>query len=113
MDGSLGLIARMPALQVDWQTLVSVNLPTLLLVIVAVPLALVGYIVGADVLVRRRHPRLPHGRHHRAKFLRPTWQHVRRTGQLHEAPYRRWHLDCAEEQPFVVASLPGLGADIW
>jgi len=53
MDGSLGLIARMPALQVDWQTLVSVNLPTLLLVIVAVPLALVGYIVGADVLVRR------------------------------------------------------------
>src|SRR2546427_10495019 len=53
MDGSLGLIARMPALQVDWETLVSVNLPTLLLVIVAVPLALVGYIVGADVLVRR------------------------------------------------------------
>src|SRR5256885_17166552 len=53
MDGSFGLIARMPALQVDWQTLVSVNLPTLLLVIVAVPLALVGYIVGADVLVRR------------------------------------------------------------
>src|SRR5207253_8359396 len=53
MDGSLGLIARMPVLQVDWQTLVSVNLPTLLLVIVAVPLALVGYIVGADVLVRR------------------------------------------------------------
>src|SRR5947209_369030 len=43
----------MPVLQVDWETLVSVNLPTLLLVIVAVPLALVGYIVGADVLVRR------------------------------------------------------------
>src|SRR2546423_297424 len=53
MDGSFGLIARMPALQVDWQTLVAVNLPTLLLVIVAVPLALVGYIVGADVLGRR------------------------------------------------------------
>src|SRR5437870_7116379 len=43
----------MPVLQVDWETLVSVNLPTLLLVIVAVPLALVGYIVGSDVLVRR------------------------------------------------------------
>jgi alpha-glucoside transport system permease protein len=53
MDGSLGLIARMPALQIDWETLVSVNLPTLLFVIVGVPLALVGYIVGTDVLVRR------------------------------------------------------------
>lgn len=53
MDGSLGLIARLPALQVDWETLVSVNLPTLLFVIVGVPLVLVGYIVGSDVLVRR------------------------------------------------------------
>ena len=53
MDGSLGLITRMPALQIDWETLVSVNLPTLLFVIVGVPLALVGYIVGTDVLVRR------------------------------------------------------------
>src|SRR5712691_13268728 len=53
MDGSLGLIARLPVLQVDWGTLVSVNLPTLLFVIVGVPLALVGYIVGSDVLVRR------------------------------------------------------------
>src|SRR5712692_5957383 len=53
MDGSLGLIARLPVLQVDWGTLVSVNLPTLLLVVVGVPLALVGYIVGADVLVRQ------------------------------------------------------------
>ncbi|TME77563.1 MAG: sugar ABC transporter permease, partial [Chloroflexi bacterium] len=53
MDGSLGLIVRMPALEIDWETLVSVNLPTLLFVIVGVPLALVGYIVGSDVLVRR------------------------------------------------------------
>ncbi len=53
MDGSLGLIVRMPALEIDWATLVSVNLPTLLFVIVGVPLALVGYIVGSDVLVRR------------------------------------------------------------
>src|SRR6266550_699486 len=47
------LTVTLPMLEVDWQTLVSVNLPTLLLVIVAVPLALVGYIVGADVVVRR------------------------------------------------------------
>src|SRR5712691_2770570 len=54
MDGSLGLIARLlPVLQVDWGTLVSVNLPTLLFVVVGVPLALVGYIVRADVLVRQ------------------------------------------------------------
>ncbi len=53
MDGSLGLIARLPVLDIDWETLLSVNLPTLLFVIVGVPLALVGYIVGADVLVRR------------------------------------------------------------
>ena len=36
MDGSLGLIARLPALQVDWGTLVSVNLPTLLFVALGV-----------------------------------------------------------------------------
>src|SRR6202022_1266036 len=53
MDGSLGLIARLPALQVDWGTLVSVNLPTLLFVVLGVPLALVGYILGTDMLVRR------------------------------------------------------------
>src|ERR1700681_106173 len=53
MDGSLGVIARLPALEVDWGTLVSVNLPTLLFVVLGIPLALVGYIVGTDVLVRR------------------------------------------------------------
>jgi alpha-glucoside transport system permease protein len=47
------MIARLPALEIDWETLVSVNLPTLLFVVVGVPLALVGYIVGTDVLVRR------------------------------------------------------------
>jgi alpha-glucoside transport system permease protein len=50
---AMTLIGRMPVLQVDWETLLTVNLPALLFVIVAVPLVLVGYIVGADVLVRR------------------------------------------------------------
>ena len=45
--------ARLPLLQVDWETLLSVNLPTLLFVIIGVPLVLVAYIVGFDVLVRR------------------------------------------------------------
>jgi alpha-glucoside transport system permease protein len=53
MDGTGGLIAWMPGLQVDWETLFTVNLPTLLAVIVGVPLVLVGYIVGTEVLVRR------------------------------------------------------------
>ena len=47
------LTVTLPMLDVDWETLVSVNLPTLLFVIVGVPLALAGYIVGLDVLVRR------------------------------------------------------------
>src|SRR5439155_1221962 len=47
------LTVTLPMLDVDWETLVSVNLPTLLFVVVGVPLALVGYIVGLDVLVRR------------------------------------------------------------
>ena len=41
------------ALQVDWSTVFTVQLPTLIIVIVAVPAVLVGYIVGAEVLVRR------------------------------------------------------------
>ena len=53
MEGITPLIARLPALEVDWQTLLTVNLPVLLLVIIGVPLVLVGYIVGADLLVRR------------------------------------------------------------
>jgi alpha-glucoside transport system permease protein len=53
MGGVTPLIAGMPVLQVDWQTLLTVNLPALLLVIVGVPLVLIGYIVGTDVLVRR------------------------------------------------------------
>lgn len=43
----------MPVLQVDWQTLITVNLPILVLVVVGVPLVLVGYIVATEVLVRR------------------------------------------------------------
>src|SRR5438094_8092440 len=53
MDAMTPLTVTLPMLDVDWETLVSVNLPTLLFVIVGVPLALVGYIVGPDVLVRR------------------------------------------------------------
>src|SRR5437762_3467509 len=53
MDAMTPLTVTLPMLDVDWETLVSVNLPTLLFVIVGVPLALVGYIVGLDVLVRR------------------------------------------------------------
>src|SRR5438128_62030 len=53
MDAMTPLTVALPMLDVDWETLVSVNLPTLLFVIVGVPLALVGYIVGLDVLVRR------------------------------------------------------------
>src|SRR5436190_22405953 len=53
MDAMTPLTVTLPMLDVDWETLVSVNLPTLLFVIIGVPLALVGYIVGLDVLVRR------------------------------------------------------------
>src|SRR5437868_8932994 len=53
MDAMTPLTVTLPMLDVDWETLVSVNLPTLLFVIVGVPLALVGYIVGLDVLVKR------------------------------------------------------------
>ena len=53
MDGITPLIARLPALEVDWQTLLTVNLPVLLLVIIGVPLVLAGYIVGMEMLVRR------------------------------------------------------------
>ena len=53
MDGMSGLITRLPALDVDWQTLLTVNLPALVFVIVAVPLVLVGYIYGTELLVRR------------------------------------------------------------
>ena len=53
MDGATPLITRLPALEVDWQTLLTVNLPVLLLVIIGVPLALVAYIVGAEMVVRR------------------------------------------------------------
>src|SRR5438094_3630843 len=53
MDGMTLVTARLPLLQVDWETLLSVNLPTLLFVVIGVPLVLVGYIVGFDVLVRR------------------------------------------------------------
>ncbi len=53
MDVITLLTVRLPTLQVDWQTLLTVNLPTLLVVIIGVPLALAGYIVGADILVRR------------------------------------------------------------
>ena len=53
MEGITPLIARLPVLDVDWQTLLTVNLPVLLLVIIGVPLVLVAYIVGADLVVRR------------------------------------------------------------
>jgi alpha-glucoside transport system permease protein len=53
MDGVTPLITRLPALEVDWQTLLTVNLPVLLLVIIGVPLVLAGYIVGAELLVKR------------------------------------------------------------
>jgi alpha-glucoside transport system permease protein len=53
MDGVTPLITRLPALEVDWQTLLTVNLPVLLLVIIGVPLALAAYIVGAEMLVKR------------------------------------------------------------
>jgi alpha-glucoside transport system permease protein len=53
VDGITGLIAWMPRLQVDWQTLLTVNLPILLFVIIGVPLVLVGYIVGTEFLVKR------------------------------------------------------------
>ena len=43
MDGVTPLITRLPALEVDWQTLLTVNLPVLLLVIIGVPLVLAGY----------------------------------------------------------------------
>ena len=53
MEGITPLIARLPVLDVDWQTLLTVNLPVLLLVVIGVPLVLVAYIVGADLVVRR------------------------------------------------------------
>src|SRR2546430_17455018 len=53
MDGMTLVTARLPLLQVDWETLLSVNLPTLLFVIIGVPRVLVAYIVGSAVLVRR------------------------------------------------------------
>jgi len=53
MDGMTLLTARLPLLEVDWETLLTVNLPTLLFVVIGVPLVLVAYIVGFDVLVRR------------------------------------------------------------
>jgi alpha-glucoside transport system permease protein len=46
-------MTRLPALEVDWQTLLTVNLPVLVLVIVGVPLVLVGYIIGTEILVKR------------------------------------------------------------
>src|SRR5438552_16932795 len=52
MEGITALI-RLPRLQVDWQTLLTVNLPILVAVIIAVPAALVGYTLGAEVLVKR------------------------------------------------------------
>src|SRR2546430_12563327 len=53
MDGMTLLTARLPLFEVDWETLLTVNLPTLLFVVIGVPLVLVAYIVGFDVLVRR------------------------------------------------------------
>jgi len=55
-----GLIVWLPALQVDWQTLLTVNLPALIIVLVAVPLVLFFYIVGAEQIVRRS-PKKMHG----------------------------------------------------
>jgi alpha-glucoside transport system permease protein len=55
-----GLIVRLPALQVDWQTLLTVNLPALIIVLIAVPLVLFLYIVGAEQIVRRS-PKKMHG----------------------------------------------------
>src|SRR5438477_6644955 len=52
MEGITALI-RLPGLQVDWQTLLTVNLPILVAVIIAVPAALVGYTLGAEFLVKR------------------------------------------------------------
>jgi alpha-glucoside transport system permease protein len=48
-----GLTVQLPALEVDWYTLFTVNLPTLLIVIVGVPLVLAGYIVASEVIVKR------------------------------------------------------------
>ena len=53
MDGIGIVMSRLPALDVDWETLLTVNLPALIFVIVAVPLVLVGYIYGTELLVRR------------------------------------------------------------
>jgi alpha-glucoside transport system permease protein len=53
MGGLALLMARPPALQVDWATLLTVNLPALIFVIIAVPLVLFGYIVGTEQIVRR------------------------------------------------------------
>ena len=53
MDGVTPMTVRLPALQVDWTTVLTVQLPTLVLVVVGVPLVLAGYIVAAEVLVRR------------------------------------------------------------
>src|SRR5437667_11219425 len=53
MDGMTLLTARLPLLEVDWETLLTVNLPTLLFVVIGVPLVPVAYIVSSDVLVRR------------------------------------------------------------
>ena|ERR671934_1954365 len=50
MEGVAPLIAR---LQIDWETLFTVNLPILLLVVIGVPAILVGYIVGTELLIRR------------------------------------------------------------
>jgi alpha-glucoside transport system permease protein len=55
-----GLIVWLPALQVDWQTLLTVNLPALIIVLIAVPLILFFYIVGAEQIVRRS-PKKMHG----------------------------------------------------
>jgi alpha-glucoside transport system permease protein len=51
--GGMGLIVGLPRLQVDWQTLLTVNLPTLLFVVIGVPLVLVGYIFGTEFVVKR------------------------------------------------------------
>jgi alpha-glucoside transport system permease protein len=48
-----GLASLMARLQIDWETLLTVNLPALVIVVIAVPLILFFYIVGTDLVVRR------------------------------------------------------------
>jgi len=50
MGGLASLVAR---LQIDWETLLTVNLPALIVVLIAVPLVLFLYIMGTELIVRR------------------------------------------------------------